>query len=59
MRLAEVAVDYHAPTGRRWNLTSKEARVPPGGRTVEFEGDVKLAGRPGEDPLDAELHTHD
>jgi LPS export ABC transporter protein LptC len=57
VRLAQVAVDYHAPTGREWNLTSNEARVPQGGQTVEFEGDVKLAGRPGQDPLAAELHT--
>lgn len=57
VRLAQVAVDYHAPTGQDWNLTSNEARVPQGGQAVEFEGDVKLAGRPGQDPLAAELHT--
>ena len=57
IRLAQVAVDYHAPTGQDWNLTSNEARVPQGGQTVEFEGDVKLAGRPGQDPLAAELRT--
>jgi lipopolysaccharide export system protein LptC len=57
IRLADVAVDYHAPTGRSWRLTANEAHVPPGSRTVEFEGDVRLAGRPGEDPTAAELHT--
>jgi LPS export ABC transporter protein LptC len=57
VRLADVAVDYHAPTGRRWDLTADEARVPPGGRTVEFEGDVRLAGRPGDEATTAELHT--
>jgi lipopolysaccharide export system protein LptC len=57
VRLAEVAVDYHAPNGRRWQLTSEVGRVPPGGRVVEFEGDVRLAGRPGESPIAAELHT--
>jgi lipopolysaccharide export system protein LptC len=57
VRLSDVAVDYHAPTGRLWHLTSNEARVPPGGRTVEFEGDVRLAGQPGEDPVAAELLT--
>jgi LPS export ABC transporter protein LptC len=57
VRLTDVAVDYHAPTGRVWYLTANEARVPPGGRTVEFEGDVRLAGQPGEDPVAAELHT--
>jgi lipopolysaccharide export system protein LptC len=57
VRLSDVAVDYHAPTGRTWYLTANEARVPPGGRTVEFEGDVRLSGRPGEDPVAAELHT--
>ena len=49
VRLSDVAVDYHAPTGRLWHLTANEARVPPGGSTVEFEGDVRLAGQPGED----------
>jgi hypothetical protein len=38
VRLSDVAVDYHTPNGRVWKLTSEEARVPPGGRTVEFEG---------------------
>jgi lipopolysaccharide export system protein LptC len=57
VRLSDVAVDYHAPTGRSWRLTANEAHVPPGGRTVEFEGDVRLAGQPGEDPMAAELHT--
>jgi LPS export ABC transporter protein LptC len=46
VRLAEVAVDYHAPNGRRWELTAAEARVPPGGRVVDFEGDVRLSGAP-------------
>lgn len=57
VRLAEVAVDYHAPTGRRWHLTAAEARVPPGGRVVEFAGDVRLRGAPGDDASIAELHT--
>lgn len=57
IRLADVAVDYHAPTGRVWNLTSHEARVPQGGRTVEFEGEVVLAGQPGADTHSAQLHT--
>lgn len=57
IRLSQVAVDYHAPTGQDWALTSNEARVPQGGQAVEFEGDVRLAGRPGADPRAAELHT--
>jgi LPS export ABC transporter protein LptC len=57
VRLADVVVDYHAPTGRDWELTSNEARVPQGGRTVEFEGAVRLAGQPGGETRTAELHT--
>ncbi len=57
VRLSEVVVDYHAPTGRLWHLTSESARVPPGGRTVDFEGDVRLAGQPGEDPRSAQLFS--
>jgi LPS export ABC transporter protein LptC len=57
VRLSDVAVDYHSPTGRLWHLTANEAHVPPGGRTVEFEGDVRLAGEPGETTGVAELHT--
>lgn len=57
VRLADVAVDYHTPTGRRWHLTSAEARVPPGGRVIEFEGDVQLNGAPGDGALPAELRT--
>ena len=57
VRLSDVAVDYHAPAGRLWHLTANEASVPPGGRTVEFEGDVRLAGEPGEVAGVAQLHT--
>jgi len=57
VRLAEVAVDYHTPTGRRWHLTSAQARVPPGGRVIEFEGDVRLNGAPGDGAQAAELRT--
>ena len=57
VKLAEVAVDYHVPTGRRWTLTSAQARVPPGGRVIEFEGDVRLNGTPGESAQRAELRT--
>jgi len=57
VRLSDVAVDYNAPTGRVWHLTSNEARVPPGGRVVEFEGDVRLTGRPGDGPVPAELYA--
>ncbi len=57
VRQYEVVVDYHAPTGRLWHLTSESARVPPGGRTVDFEGDVRLAGQPGEDPRSAQLFS--
>jgi len=57
VRLSDVAVDYHTPAGQLWHLTSEEAQVPPGGRVVDFEGDVKLAGRPGQGPRDAELYT--
>lgn len=56
VRLSDVAVEYHAE-GRAWNLTSNEARVPQGGSTVEFEGDVLLKGRPGGEPQLAELHA--
>ena len=57
VRLADVAVDYHAPTGRRWHLTSNEASVPPGGHVIEFEGDVQLNGTPGDGAGQAELRT--
>jgi len=56
VRLSDVSVDYHAE-GQTWHLTSNEANVPPGGNTVEFEGDVLLKGRPGGEPQLAELHT--
>jgi LPS export ABC transporter protein LptC len=57
VRLSDVAVDYHSPDGQLWHLTSEQARVPPGGRVIEFEGDVRLAGSPGEDPRAAQLYT--
>jgi LPS export ABC transporter protein LptC len=55
--LADVAVDYHAPAGKRWSMTAAEARVPPGGRVVEFEGDVHLRGEPDAEARAPELET--
>jgi lipopolysaccharide export system protein LptC len=57
VRLSDVAVDYHGAAGRLWHLTANEAQVPPGGRTVLFEGDVRFAGQPGEATGVAELRT--
>lgn len=57
VRLADVAVNYHSPSGQFWVLTANEARVPQGGRVVEFEGDVLLAGTPAGRPATAELRT--
>jgi LPS export ABC transporter protein LptC len=57
VRLAKVSVDYHAAAGRLWHLTAAEGRVPPGGRVVEFEGDVRLNGTPGDGAERAELRT--
>jgi LPS export ABC transporter protein LptC len=57
VRLADVSVDYHALTGRLWHLTAAVGRVPPGGRVVEFEGDVRLNGAPGDGAQRAELRT--
>jgi len=55
--LREVAVDYHALEGQDWRLTSAEARIPRGGHIVEFEGDVRMRGRPAEADVLAELRT--
>lgn len=57
--LAVVTLDYHAPTDRTWHLTSTEARLPRTGKTVEFEGDVRLSGTPEGRSEKAELHTQD
>jgi LPS export ABC transporter protein LptC len=57
VKLADVTVDYHAPTGRQWHLTAAEARVPRTGRTVEFAGDVRLTGLPDNQYGLAELRT--
>ncbi|MBX3704284.1 MAG: LPS export ABC transporter periplasmic protein LptC [Steroidobacteraceae bacterium] len=57
VRLTDVAVNYHAPTGQLWVLTSATAQVPQGGRVVEFEGDVLLAGTPAARAAPAELRT--
>ena len=57
IRLTEVAVDYHAPDSRPWQLTATEAQVPPGGRVVAFEGNVRLTGTPTGGSDTAELRT--
>ncbi|HEU0224663.1 MAG TPA: LPS export ABC transporter periplasmic protein LptC [Steroidobacteraceae bacterium] len=57
VRLSDVAVNYHSPTGQFWVLTADQARVPQGGRMVEFEGGVLLAGMPAGGVATAELRT--
>lgn len=57
IRLTDVAVDYHAPASRPWHLTAAEARVPTGGRVVEFAGNVRLTGKPSGGSEIAELRT--
>jgi len=55
--LHQVAVDYYALAGQGWRLTAAAARVPRGGRVVEFEGDVRMSGRPAGEVELAELRT--
>jgi len=55
--LREVAVDYHALEGQNWKLTAAAARIPRGGNIVEFEGNVRMRGRPADADVLAELHT--
>lgn len=57
VRLSDVAVNYHSPAGQLWVLTAETARVPQGGRVVDFEGDVLLAGVPAGRGAAAELRT--
>lgn len=57
VNLHEVVVDYHAPEGQGWRLTAAQARIPRGSQVVEFEGDVRMTGRPGEELAAAELST--
>lgn len=55
--LAEVTVDYHAVDGQRWHLTAAEARVPQASEVVDFQGDVRLTGKPAGYTETAELRT--
>jgi LPS export ABC transporter protein LptC len=55
--LHEVVVDYHALAGESWHLTAAEAQVPRGADAVEFAGDVRMTGRPGDQSGPAELST--
>lgn len=57
VNLREVVVDYRAPGSQGWRLTSAEAHIPRGSQVVEFEGDVRMTGRPGGEHASAELGT--
>jgi LPS export ABC transporter protein LptC len=50
-------VDYHVLAGQGWQLTAARARVPRGGRIVDFEGDVRMSGKPAGANDRAELRT--
>ncbi len=57
VHLSDVAVNYHAPGGQLWVLTSLTARVPQVLPVVEFEGDVLLAGTATGRAAKAEVRT--
>lgn len=57
VELRQVVVNYRALEGQNWQLSAERARVPHGGRIVEFEGDVRMTGRPGGGQQPAELRT--
>jgi len=57
VNLHQVAVDYHAPAGQGWRLTAAEAHIARGSQAVEFEGDVRMTGRPDDEHPPPELGT--
>ncbi|HXQ63619.1 MAG TPA: LPS export ABC transporter periplasmic protein LptC [Steroidobacteraceae bacterium] len=42
VRLTQVSIDYVAEQGRNWRITAAAGTLPPDGRRVQLEGDVRL-----------------
>lgn len=44
--LQDLALNYRADNAQEWSLTAQNGYAPPGSRTIDFSGDVRIVGRP-------------
>jgi LPS export ABC transporter protein LptC len=57
VRLEQVAVHYFPEPGQDWLMTSTSGALPPNGRIVTFEGDVRLSAAAAAAATGAVVHT--
>ena len=57
VRLYNVKVNYDAPGGQNWVLVGDTAHIQPGGKVVDFAGNVRLQGESPDTQGTAVIHS--
>lgn len=57
IELDDLALSYSTPEARDWTVTAARGFVPPGSKTLQLAGDVRIVGQPAPDTLPAVIRT--
>lgn len=57
IRLEQLALIYRTPEAREWTLTAARGYVPPGSKTLDLAGNVRIVGQPAPEMQPAIVHT--
>jgi LPS export ABC transporter protein LptC len=57
IRLEQLTLVYRTPEARDWTLTAARGFVPPGSKTLNLAGNVRIVGQPGPEMQPAIVHT--
>lgn len=57
IHLEELTLIYRVPEARDWTLTAARGLVPPGSKTVNLAGDVRIVGQPAPELQPAVVRT--
>lgn len=57
VRLEDLTLIYRTPEARNWTLTAARGFVPPGSKTLNLAGDVRIIGQPAADTQPAVVRT--
>jgi lipopolysaccharide export system protein LptC len=57
IRLEQLILTYRTPEARDWTLTAARGFVPPGSKTLNLAGNVRIIGQPAADMQPAVVYT--
>lgn len=57
IEMDDLTLAYSTPEARDWTVTARRGYVPPGSKTLNLAGDVRIVGQPAPDALPAVIRT--